>query len=638
MALSDIHKEMVKIFSEHLTQKHLTGKVMQKAIMHYINQFDPHQVYLLREDVRPFLTLSSYQLEREAEAFRQEDYAIFQKINKVCQGAIRKMRRYRLSLPADAAYFTALNKKEFSEVSEADKGSPDSFVDTQKALDERHAVFMAYLVRRELDSLKELNQPVSFIVAVRNVEIELEEEEDNYLYLDKLGKALDTETQEEMFAFQVLKALTASLDVHSQFLNSKEAESLRMKLEKEYTGVGIDIKQQGRDFIVASIIKGSSAEKCGKVQIGDTLLSIEGKALKALSEKAVEALLQGQAGSTVDIVFQRKTEKPFQVELQRQRLILQEGRVDTSFEQVDGGIVGVISLHAFYQGVVSSDKDVRQAIGELEKKGKIKGLILDLRDNRGGFLMQAVKVAGLFIKSGVIVAAKYSDGSLHYFRDLDPSVRYSGPLIVLVSKETASAAEIVTQALKDYGVGIIVGDEQTYGKGSIQMQTVTGSKAQDAYFKVTIGRYYGVSGHSTQLEGVKADVVVPSYLAERKIGEGYLVGTLKADAISPCFDDMLSDVTNEEMAWYQKYYVPFLQQKTEKYRTYIPELVKKSAERMSKNDNYQNLLKGDFVISEKHGLTKKQLSLNPEAAFRALRNMQLQEATSITKDLIQLSR
>src|SRR5207244_3248718 len=100
-----------------------------------------------------------------------------------------------------------------------------------------------------------------------------------------------------------------------------------------------------------------------------------------------------------------------------------------------------------------------------------------LRDNRGGFLMQAVKVAGLFIKSGVIVVSKTGDGKEHLYRDTDSADLFDGPLIVLTSKETASAAEIVAQALKDYGVAIIVGDEKTYGKGSIQMQTATSDKS-----------------------------------------------------------------------------------------------------------------------------------------------------------------
>lgn len=637
LTLDAIHNEMEKMFSEHLTQKKMNGEILKKAIMFYINQFDPRHVYLLQEEVIPYLNISRYQLERLAEDFQNQQYSIFQKINATIQASIRKMRQFRRSMVADMGYFTELSKKSLPNIAEADKGEVDTFAETQEELEERHAIYMAHMVSREINSLKALNQPVSFVAAVRNVVLELEEDENSYLYLDKFGKPLSNKEQEDMFAFHILRAMTASLDVHSQFLNPREAQKLRMKLEKAYTGVGIEVDQQGRHFIVAGLIKGSPADLSGKIEVGDELLSIGQTAVNTLTGAEVDARLDGEEGSYVDLGFSRRGSKPFHAVLERRRVTLQDGRVDTSFVNYNGGIIGVVQLHSFYQGAVSSDQDVMNAIGELEKKGKLEGLILDLRDNRGGFLMQAVKVAGLFIKTGVIVAAKYSDGSLHYFRDLDPKVRYSGPLVVLCSKETASAAEIVAEALKDYGVGIIVGDAQTYGKGSIQMQTVTGDKDADSYLKVTIGRYYGVSGYSTQLDGVKADVVVPGNLAEKKVGEEFLFGTIKSDTISPSYDDKLSDVASEDKEWYQKYYVPFLQQRSEKYRQFIPQLAKKSEERLEKNRNYQSLLHGNFVITERHGLTDKKVILDPEAALRALRNMQLQEATNITKDLIQLS-
>jgi len=637
LTLEAIHNEMEKIFSEHLTQKKMSGEILQKAIMYYINQFDPYHVYLLQEEVIPYLTISRYQLERLAEDFQNQDYSIFQKMNATIQASIRKMRQFRRNMIADIQRFSELSKQPLPKIAEGSKGDVDTFPETEKERELIHSIFMAHLVSREITSLKALKQHVNFIAAVRNVELEIEADENSYLYLDKLGKPLGLKEEEENFAFHVLRALTASLDVHSQFLNPKQAEKLRMKLEKAYTGVGIEVEEQGRSFIVSGLIKGSTAELSGKIEVGDELLSIDTAKAKTLTAEEVEALLTGEEGSYVDLGFSRKGAKPFHVVLERRHVILQEGRVDTSFVAVKGGIIGIVQLHAFYQGAASSDQDVQNAIGELEKKGKLQGLILDLRDNRGGFLMQAVKVAGLFIKCGVIVAAKYSDGTLHYFRDLDSSVRYSGPLIVLCSRETASAAEIVAQALKDYGVAIIVGDEHTYGKGSIQMQTVTGEKEKDAYFKVTIGRYYGVSGHSTQIDGVKADVVVPGNLAEKKVGEEFLFGAFKSDTISPSYEDNLSDVDPEEKQWYQRYYIPFLQQKSDTYRQFIPELAKLSQERISKNKNYQNLLHGKFFITERYGLTEKEIPLDPEGARRALRNLQLQEAANITKDLIQFS-
>ncbi|MCE5293350.1 MAG: PDZ domain-containing protein [Chlamydiales bacterium] len=628
---------MKKFFAEHVTQKKMTGEIVQRALQHYINEFDPYHVYLLASDVEPFLTMSNSELNRLADACEAQDYSIFQKLNDTIQEAIRKLLLFRRTMVVDINTFQELAVKPLPIITEDKRASVSSFAKNEVELDKLHAIYMAHLVGKELETYKSLNRSLSFAEAVRNVELELEEYENSYLYLNKEGKPLTAPQKEEAFALHILKALTASLDVHSEYFNTKEAENLRMKLQKEYEGVGISVEAGGSTFLVSSLVKGSSAEQSGKITVGDELTSIGQTKTKTLTLQEVEAALAGKEGTYVDLGFLKNNKDPYHVVLERRQITIQEGRVDTTFEKVPGGVIGVIQLHSFYQGAndVTSEQDVLTALKTLAKNGPIKGLVLDIRDNRGGFLLQAVKVAGLFIKSGVIVAAKYSDGSLRYFRDTDSSVAYTGPLIILTSRETASAAEIVAEALKDYGVAIIVGDAQTYGKGSIQTQTVTGDKESESYFKVTIGRYYSVSGVSTQLEGVKSDIVLPSYRTDKNVGEAYLTETINADRIDPSFADTLSDVPQEEKTWYEHYYLPFLQQKNDFYRRWIPELARKSRLRLEKDQNYQNLIHGDFTITEKHGLTVQKIVLDQKSALRTLQSMQLQEAINITKDLIE---
>ena len=378
--------------------------------------------------------------------------------------------------------------------------------------------------------------------------------------------------------------------------------------------------------VIGDIIQGSSAYNSHKLQKGDELISINSNAVKGMTLEQVETCFKEDR-----VVLEvARGMKRIQVPLFKQEITLQEGRVDTSYEKVAGGIIGVIALHSFYQGdgVNNSEYDVKEALSKLSFHGKIKALVLDLRDNRGGFLMQAVKVAGLFIKTGVVVVAKYGDGSLHYFRDLDPSVAYSGPLIVLVSKETASAAEIVAQSLKDYGVAIIVGDEHTYGKGSLQMQTVTGNGQETSYYKVTVGEYFGVSGESVQKSGLASDILVPGSLFEKKIGEEYLEGTIAKKTISPSFKDTLEDIPSLGKGWYMQYYLPFLQTRSNVLRKQIPGLAKKSKERFEKNQNYQRLLRGERYIVE--GREKKTVS--ESEANKLLAHYQLKEAIAIAQD------
>lgn len=640
LALPAIRHEMQKFFSEHLTQKKMTPEIAARALVHFINEFDPQHVYLLRDEVRPFLTMNRASLGALAEAFENEDYSIFDRLNTQIQEAIRKLRYFRRTMMVDIATFRELSAKSLPEIPESVQGDVDTFAKNEVELQKLHSIYFARLVGRELESYKALNRSLSFTDAVRNVVLELEGFENAYLYLNKEGKPLEAREKEELLALHILKALTASLDVHSEFFNPKEAQSLRMRLEKKYEGVGIAVEEGGNAFLVSSLVKGSSADLCGKIALGDELISIGQTKTKSLTLQEVETLLAGEIGSYVDLGFKRGGQTVYHVVLERRYTDIQEGRVDTSFEKVPGGIVGVIQLHSFYQGngVITSENDVLEALQTLSKQGPIKGLVLDIRDNRGGFLLQAVKVAGLFMKSGVVVAAKYSDGSLRYFRDTDSKVAYKGPLIILASKETASAAEIVAQALKDYGIAIVVGDAQTYGKGSIQTQSVTGDKEVESYFKVTIGRYYSVSGRSTQFEGVKSDIVVPGFLSERKVGEAYLSETIKNDSIDPAFNDTLLDVATEDKGWYEQYYLPFLQQKSDVYRKWVPELAKKSRERVESNKNYQNLLRGDLYLVEKDGTSEKKVILDQKSAQHTIQNMQLQEVINVTKDLIDLAK
>jgi carboxyl-terminal processing protease len=249
-------------------------------------------------------------------------------------------------------------------------------------------------------------------------------------------------------------------------------------------------------------------------------------------------------------------------------------------------------------------------------------------------MSQAVKVAGLFITDGIIVISKYSNGDERIYRDVDGKSVYDGPLIVLTSKATASAAEIVAQALQDYGVALVVGDEHTYGKGTIQTQTVTDNQSS-SYFKVTVGKYYTVSGHTPQKEGVKADVVAPGHWNREQIGEMY-ADSLGADVIPAAYDDTLKDVPLNLRAWYIKYYIPKLQKRTLTWLELLPTLRKNSEYRIAHNKNYQYFLKGtgneseDAELEEEWNVTDKKNKTYGED------DLQVQETVNILKDMILL--
>ena len=636
LSINSIPQVMEKVFQEHVSQKKMTPQIMKRAIENYIDQFDPERAYLLAPEVNPYLSLPSVGLKRLVDQYYNDDFSFFEKISQLFQRAIIRARKTRQDMMQRKVM--SLSKK----TENSARNTHRSFVKTIQELKVRQANFFASKINQQEVEMKSLKKKSSDEEIRKDADQEIREQENGYLYLDRQGRPLGKEQKNELFAFHLLKALTSSLDAHTAFFNPQEAEDLKINLEKAVEGVGITLTEEGKTYVVSEIMPNSPASNSGKIQVGDELVAVDHQKVSMMNLNQVQAQLQGKVGTQITLDFQRTnatgepTSQKYSVTLKRQEIAVNEGRVDTNFVRVPGGIIGIISLHSFYQGdhSLSSEKDVRKALDELSSDGQIRGLIVDLRDNRGGFLMQAVKVAGLFLKSGVIVSSRYSNGSVHYFRDLDPNVYYSGPLVILTSRLTASAAEIVTQALKDYGVALVVGDDQTYGKGSIQMQTVTNNTNDaDSYFKVTVGRYYGVSGESTQIGGVKADIIVPSIYFNTKLGEEYLENTLSQDKMPPAFHDTLQDINEKDKAWYLKHYVPFIQKRETKWRKLLPELKQKSQQRLENDPKYQELLSELSQMKDDPNAGSKKQKIQND-----LWSMQLEEAINIVKDMIDLSK
>lgn len=335
--------------------------------------------------------------------------------------------------------------------------------------------------------------------------------------------------------------------------------------------------------------------------------------------------LQGYGSDKITIGL-RSEQSFYRVELMREKIVMQEEKVSYSIEPFEKGFIGKINLPSFYEGGGSScEADVKTALRELKKQGDLRGVVLDMRENSGGFLNQAVKVSGLFISSGVVVISKYAQGETQYLRDLDGRSFYSGPLVILTSRASASAAEIVAQALQDYGTALVVGDDRTYGKGTIQYQTVTDTTAI-SYFKVTVGRYYTVSGRTTQIDGVQADIVVPTVYSVLPIGERYLEYPLRSDRIPSAYIDPLTDIDPRNKPWFQKNYIPNIQKKLSVWTQMLHQLQESSANRLKQNPDYILFLES----------LQKQQALKSIIAQNKQNDLQMQEAVNILKDMATL--
>jgi carboxyl-terminal processing protease len=637
LTMRDIPHMMNKMFAEHLSEKEMSPEIMQRAIHLFIDQFDTNRSYLIARDVSPFENLSKEKVQKVITEYQRSNFSIFYTMVKQFQKGIDRAREIRKKMEYKSYKELEVEIRNASKDPVLSELAP--FPQIVDDLEKRIRLKYARAVLAERDAAEQKKTHITFQEASKHVLDLVEEFENSYLYVSKEGKPLTPSQKEDLFAFQVLKALTSSLDAHSAMLDPKEAYTLKMKLQKGFDGVGLEVSDEGKEYVISKIFKNSPAEKNGTIKEGDILLSIDGAKVDDWDLETVLDHLQGKVGTKVEIELQRGTTPPYKVTLDRAKIVVEEGRVESSYEKVDGGIIGKITLHSFYEGPtgVSSVEDMKHALEELSEKGAIKGLVLDLRDNRGGYLMQAVKVAGMFMKSGVVVVSKTQDGKEHFFRDVDTEANYSGPLVVLTSKITASAAEIVAQALKDWGIGIIVGDDHTFGKGSIQMQTVTEAEhGEEPSMKVTVGKFYGASGQTTDQEGVKADIIVPSVLFDKRLGEACLhfpTKPQKVDTIPESFHDTLADVPPEMKDWYLKYYTPNLQERKVIPPALLDQLRKNSAKRIEQNPEYQRFLrKLPLQKVVKNGDHLEITPMTKEEGLRRVWELQLEEAVNIAKD------
>ncbi len=611
----DVRAIMDQLFEYHIDQKEMSMLILKRSLKVYIDYFDEDGIYLLQDEALPYLEPSNNLLDEMLQSYNRDNYSHYYRLYSTIRKAIirtRILRRDILENEKSYLFFEAKNRTEMSNFA--------GFPRDEEAVEERIRQWIIDFIWSQLkkidheDITEEDKDDILTLFTKRSIG-----HEDHYLG-DEMGS-------EHTFLVTVLKALARSLDSHTAYFSAEEAFEMKTRLEKGLLGIGVVLNEDYKGVTIVRLIKGGPAAKSGMIQEDDIIKEIDGRDISNVTFRDVLNSIRGPEGSTVELGLDREgAYERIYVDVPREQISIDEDRVDVSREFFGDGVIGKIALHAFYEGDdgISSVEDVREALIELQQEHNLKGVILDLRDNRGGFLMQAVKVAGLFISNGMVVVSKYSDGRMKYFRDIDGYTYFDGPIVILTSKASASAAEIVAQALQDYGVAVIVGDEKTYGKGSIQHQTVTNSNDANAFFKVTVGRYYTVSGRSTQIDGVRADVVVPSILHEDLLGEEYLDFPLPNDSISSYYHDDFVDLEREAQEWFVTYYLPSLQQKEEFWYDMLPILQENSHRRLADNMRYEMFLDGDLT------------DVDEEESEFSLDDMQVVEAVNIIQDMILL--
>lgn len=349
-----------------------------------------------------------------------------------------------------------------------------------------------------------------------------------------------------------LTSLTQMFDPHTTFLNIKEKEKFDQTMNNELVGIGAVLSDVDGFCTIKELLPGGPAEASQELQPEDVILKVgqaEGNFTDVVDMKLsnVVELIKGPKDTLVRLEVKpiNDPSKTKVVRIIRDKIKLTSNLAKASIHKViqnESALnVGVVELRSFYGSSGSGPKatdDVEELVEKLKEKD-IKGLILDLRRNGGGYLSEAVNLAGLFISRGPVVQVKYPDGKIRKKFDFNPKLSWNGPLIILVSRYSASASEIVAGALKNHKRAIIVGDASTHGKGTVQSMiqmnlpyNYSKLNSKKSAAKITIQKYYLPSGESTQINGVSSDISLPTINSFLPIGESDLENALASDTIA----------------------------------------------------------------------------------------------------------
>jgi carboxyl-terminal processing protease len=352
-----------------------------------------------------------------------------------------------------------------------------------------------------------------------------------------------------MTAFCFVNAIANSYDPHTEYFPPKEKANFDIQMTGRLEGIGATLSERDGQIKVAEIVPGSASYRQGELKAGDIILkvaqgkeepvSVEGMRL----DNAVQ-LVRGKKGTEVRLTVKKPDASIKVISIIRDIVIIEDTYAQSALINGEKP-VGYIKLPGFYadfdnKGGRNSADDVRKEIEKL-KKQNIQGLILDLRNNGGGSLQDAVTMAGLFIERGPVVQVETSGAAPTILEDRDPQVQYDGPLVIMVNQFSASASEILAAAIQDYKRGVIVGSAGTFGKGTVQqvfnLDNVLPSEFNSfkpfGSLKLTTQKFYRVNGGATQLRGVTPDILLPDMYSYIEQGEKDQDYPLPWDEIKP---------------------------------------------------------------------------------------------------------
>ncbi len=539
----------------HYEPKDINDDFSVQVFEDFVNVVDPTKRYFLEEDIHEF---EQYKFQID-EQIKNTDISFFDLVyNRLIQRMDEAKNIYKevLTEPFD---YTANENIEI----DYDK---QEFVNSKAELKERWRKQLKYATMGTYDSKLRLSDAASEITddtegdledAAEKTELaglkltpgeaELAARESTRQTLDEFFDFVDDLERKDWFV-QYINTIVDKFDPHTYYFAPEDKEKFDISIRGNFEGIGARLQKKPEGAKIVEIISGGPVWRNQKLEVGDEILKVgqDGEpAVDIVGMRLDDAikLIKGPKGTVVDLTVRKVDGSIERISITRDVVLLEESYAKSATVIKGDQKFGLINLPKFYvdfddYSERNAATDVAKEVERLKQAGA-EGLILDLRDNGGGALKTVVDMAGLFIKDGPIVQVRSSGKDKDIYEDKDERIQWDGPLVILVNELSASASEILAAAMQDYKRAIVIGSKQTFGKGTVQnvipLENIVRSNEHGdlGAIKLTTQKFYRINGGSTQLEGVKSDVVIPDKYSYIDLGERDQQNPLGWDKITP---------------------------------------------------------------------------------------------------------
>ena len=524
----------------HFQPKDFNDEFSLEVYKRFLNRIDPYRHYFYKSDIELFK-----QYERELDDQIQNYEIEFFNI-------VYEKLTQRINESVDV-YKDILSKPFNYEINETFKSESEKldYVSSRNEMYERWRLQLKFTTLSSYhDLLSDQESKSNNLDLVTKTKEQIEEEsrlstlnnlEQTAIYFNDLRR--------DDWLSIYINSIAESFDPHTYYFAPQDKDRFDASMSGKYEGIGARLEKKMNEIRITELISGGSAWRQNKLQVGDIILKVrqenENEAVSVLGKRLDDAvkLIKGPKGTSVILTLKRVDGTIEDLKIPRDEIELEETYVKSSILKSDGYIFGVINLPKFYIDFEdlnsrNATTDLKKEIQRLKSEG-MNGLVLDLRNNGGGSLKTVVDIGGLFIDKGPIVQVRSTGYDSEVLRDRDPSIVWDGALVILVNEFSASASEILAAAMQDYKRAIIIGSKQTYGKGTVQniidlnKMIKNNTNGDMGALKFTTQKYYRINGGSTQLEGVKSDIVLPNRYSYMDMGEKDQDNPLPWDEIQP---------------------------------------------------------------------------------------------------------